>query len=94
MLGGSLGQEGCLGARLGGPGEIKALLDDGGEPGPGEEQQEQRTNEWFTRRLIMLEETMVRRGRDGQSRDGRGSGGQERGGRGGWGYEENGAKGW
>ena len=74
----------------GGPGETKALLDDGGEPGPGEEGTERRTDEWFVRRLLMLEETVVRRGRDGQKRGGRGSGGQEKDGRGSW----DGHKGW
>ena len=75
VLGGFGGQDGSFGAWLGGPGEVKALLDDGGDPGPGEEEQEKRTDEWIRRRLIMMEETMVRRGRDGQ----------EKGGRGGWG---------
>ena len=60
----------------GGPGEIKALMDDGGDPGPGEEEQEKRTDEWIRKRLIMMEETLVRRGRDGQ----------DKGGRGGWGW--------
>ena len=59
----------------GGPGDIKALPHDGGEPGPGEDEQERRTDEWFVRRLIMLEETTLRRG---------GGSGQGRGGRGGW----------
>ena len=40
----------------GGPGVTKALPHDGGEPGPGEEEQDRRTDEWFVRRLVMLEE--------------------------------------
>ena len=89
-----LARKAALEPGWGGPGEIRALLDDGGDPGPGEEEQERRTEEWFTRRLIMLEETSVRRGRDGYCGGGRGNGGQERGGMGAWGREENGAKGW
>ena len=59
-----------------GVGDTKPLLDDGVEPGPGEEEDERRTDEWFVRRILMMEETVVRRGRDGQSQDrgGRGSG--------------------
>ena len=94
-LGDLLDRKAAMEPGWGGDGDVKALLHDGGEPGPGEEDQEKRTDEWFVRRILMMEKTMVRRGRDGQnqSRDGRGSGGQERGGRGGWGWEEKGAKG-
>ena len=67
----------------GGPGHVKALTDDGGDPGPGEAEQEARTDEWIKRRLVMLEETTYRRG---------GGNGQGNGGRGGWGWGE--AKGW
>ena len=58
----------------GGPGEIKPMLDDGVEPGPGEEGADRLADEWYIRRLLMLEETVVKRGRDGHNRDGRGSG--------------------
>ena len=68
-----------------GPGETKPMLDDGVEPGPGEEGADRLADEWYIRRLLMLEETVVKRGRDGHNRDGRGSGGQERDGRGSWG---------
>ena len=70
----------------GGPGEVKALLDDGVAPGPGEEEHERQTEEIFRRRILLLEETVVRRGREGNNkeRDGRGGWGQERDGYGGW----------
>ena len=95
-LGDLLDRKAALEPGWGGPGETKPLLDDGGEPGPGEERNEQQTDEWFVRRILMMEETMVRRGRDGQNqnRDGRGSGGQERDGRGSWGWERDGQNGW
>ena len=70
----------------GGPGETKPLLDDGVEPGPGEEEYDRQTDEWITRRILMLEETVVRRGREGQDKD--------RDGRGNWGQERDGSKGW
>ena len=80
----------------GGPGETKPLLDDGVEPGPGEEEHERQTDEWFVRRTLMMEETVGWRGRDGlyKERDGRGSWGPERDGRGSWGKERDGSKGW
>ena len=83
-------QEGSSRAGLGGSGGDQAYAGRRGEPGPGEEGTERRTDEWFVRRLLMLEETVVRRGRDGQKRDGRGNGGQEKDGRGSW----DGHKGW
>ena len=70
----------------GGPGETKPLLDDGVPPGPGEGEYDRQTDEWITRRLLMLEETVVRRGREGQDK--------ERDGRGNWGQERDGSKGW
>ena len=71
----------------GGPGETKPLLDDGVPPGPGEEEYDRQTDEWVTRRLLMIEETVVRRGRVGQDKD--------RGGRESWGQERDRAsKGW
>ena len=70
----------------GGPGEVKTLLDDGVPPGPGEEEHERQTGEIIRQRILMLEETVVRRGREGsgKERDGRGGRGQERDGYGGW----------
>ena len=68
----------------GGPGVTQALKDDGTDPGPGEEEQDRRTDEWVVRRLVMLEETTHRRGGGG--------GGQGKGGRDGCGW--GGAKGW
>ena len=67
----------------GGPGETKPLLDDGVPPGPGEEEYDRQTDEWVTHRLLMIEETVVRRGREGQDKD--------RGGRESWGQERDGA---
>ena len=66
----------------GGPGEFKALLDDGVALGPGEEEQDRQTEEIFRRRILLLEETVVRRGREEGSKetDGRGGWGQGRGG--------------
>ena len=55
-------------------------------PGPGEEEYERQTDEFIHRRILMLEETVVRRGREGQ--------GKERGGRGGWGQDRDGFGGW
>ena len=65
---------------------MKALLDDGVPPGPGEEAYERQDDEWIQRRILMLEETVVRKGRgsQGQDRDGRGTRGQERDGAKGW----------
>ena len=63
----------------GGPGEVKALMDDGVPPGPGEEEEERQTDEYVRRRLLFLEETVVRRGKEGQGRNDK-----EWGGRGGW----------
>ena len=50
----------------GGPGVTQALKDDGTDPGPGEEEQDRRTDEWVIRRLVMLEETTHRRGGGGR----------------------------
>ena len=63
----------------GGPGEVKALLDDGVPPGPGEEEEERQTDKYIRRRILMLEETIVRRGKEGWDRSDK-----ERHGRGGW----------
>ena len=70
----------------GGPGEVKALLDDGVPPGPGEEEYERQEDEWIQRRVLMLEETVVRRGRgaQGQDRSGKGTGANGRDGAKGW----------
>ena len=70
----------------GGVGEFKALFDDGVAPGPGEEEQERQTEEIFCRRILLLEQTVVRRGREGGNKesDGRGGWGQGREGCGGW----------
>ena len=70
----------------GGPGEVKALLDDGVPPGPGEEEYEHQEDEWIQRRVLMLEETVVRRGRgaQGQDKNGKGTGGNGGDGAKGW----------
>ena len=70
----------------GGPGEVKALLDDGVLLGPGEEEEERQTDEYIRRRILMLEETIVRRGKEGwdKERDGRGGWDKERDGWGSW----------
>ena len=60
--------------RWGGPGEVKALLDDGVPPGPGEEEEELHTDQFFRRRLLLLEETIYKCGRDGWSKEGEGKG--------------------
>ena len=59
---------------MGSPGEVKALLDDGVPPGPGEEEEELHTDQFFRRRLLLLEETIYKRGRDGWSKEGEGKG--------------------
>ena len=56
----------------GGPGEVRALLDDGVPPGPGEEEHERQVDEWVQRRMIVLEETRYRRGRGPQNTEGTG----------------------
>ena len=58
-----LEQKAALEPGWGGPGEIRALLDDGVPPGPGEEENERQVDEWIQRRMIVLEETRFRRGR-------------------------------
>ena len=70
----------------GGPGEVKALLDDGVPPGPGEEEYERLEDEWVQRRVMLLEETIFRRGRgaQGPDRDGKGTGGNGGDGAKGW----------
>ena len=70
----------------GGPGEVKALLDDGVPPGPGEEEYERLEDEWVQRRVMFLEETVFKRGRgaQGQDRDGKGTGGNGGDGAKGW----------
>ena len=47
--------------RWGGPGHVRALLDDGVPPGPGEEEEERRTDQVIRRRLLMMEETIFKR---------------------------------
>ena len=69
----------------GGPGETKPLLEDRVEPGPGKEENDRQTHEWFVRRILMMEETVVRRARAGQDK--------ERDRRGSWGRERDGSKG-
>ena len=59
----------------GGPGEVRALLDDGVLPGPGEEEHERQVDEWVQRRMIVLEETRYRRGRGAQDTEGTGENG-------------------
>ena len=66
----------------GGPGEFKALLDDGVAPGPGEEEHERQTEEIFRRRILLLEETVVRRGKEGGNQEKDGLGGKGQGGNG------------
>ena len=64
--------------RWGGPGEVKPLLDDGVPPGPGEEEEELQTDQFIGWRLLMLEETIYKRGKEGWSksyREGEGKGG-------------------
>ena len=51
--------------RWGGPGEVKTLLDNGVPPGPGEEEEELQTDQFIRRRLLMLEETIYKRGKEG-----------------------------
>ena len=46
--------------RWGGPGEVRALMDDGVLPGPGEEEEERRTDQIIRRRLLMMEETIFK----------------------------------
>ena len=60
----------------GGPGEVKPLLDDDVPPGPGEEEEELLTDQYIHRRLVLLEEKIYRRGKDGWSREGEGKGGR------------------
>ena len=63
--------------RWGGPGKVKALLDDGVPPGPGEEEEELQTDQFIRRRLLMLEETIYKWGKEGWSksfREGEGKG--------------------
>ena len=59
----------------GGPGEVRALLDDGVPPGPGEEEHERQVDEWVQRRMIVLEETRYRRGRGASYTEGTGENG-------------------
>ena len=66
----------------GGPGEVKALLDDGVPPGPGEEVYERLEDEWVQRRLLVLEETTFRRVRGAQGQDTEGKGTGEKDGKG------------
>ena len=69
----------------GGPGEVRALLDDGVPPGPGEEEHERQVEEWVQRRMIVLEETRYRRGRGASYTEGTGESGEK-------GTEEQGGK--
>ena len=68
-----------LESHWGGPGEVKALLDDGVPPGPGEEEEEMQTDQFVRRRLLMLKETIIKRGKEGWNKSDK-----EREGRGGW----------
>ena len=52
--------------RWGGPGHIRALVDDGVPPGPGEAEEEARMDLVIKRRLLMLEETIYNRGKGGE----------------------------
>ena len=51
-----LDQKAALEPGWGGPGEVRALLDDGVPPGPGEEEHDRQVDEWI-HRMIVLEET-------------------------------------
>ena len=46
--------------RWGGPGEVRTLMDDGVPPGPGEEEEERRTDQIIRCRLLMMEETIFK----------------------------------
>ena len=72
-----LEQKTALEPGWGGPGEVRALLDDGVPPGPGEEEHERQEDEWVQRRLLVLEETRYRRGRGAQNPEGKGAGENE-----------------
>ena len=52
-----LDQKTALEPGWGGPGEVRALLDDGVPLGPGEEEHERQVDEWVHQRMIILEET-------------------------------------
>ena len=77
-----LEQKTALEPGWGGPGEVRALLDDGVPPGPGEEEYERQEDEWVQRRLVYLEETVFRRGRGAQGQDSEGTGTGEQEGKG------------
>ena len=62
--------------KWGGPGEVKPLVGDGVPPGPGEEEEELLTDQFIHRRLLMLEEKIYKRGKDGWNREGEGKGGR------------------
>ena len=55
-----LDRKAALESKWGGPGEIRNLVDDGVDPGPGEEEYERHVDEWIER-MIYLEETHVLR---------------------------------
>ena len=54
--------------RWGGPGHIRALGDDNVDPGPGEAEEEERTDRVIRRWLLMLEETFFRSEKKGGER--------------------------
>ena len=45
----------------GGPGHIHPLTDDGGPPGPGEAEEEERLDEVVRRKVLLMEETLYRK---------------------------------
>ena len=51
--------------RWGGPGHFRSLEDDNTDPGPGEVEDEERTERVIRRRLLMLEETYFQREKKG-----------------------------
>ena len=48
------------GDRWGGPGHIRALRDDDVPPGPGEIEAEERIDEVIRRRVLLMEETILK----------------------------------
>ena len=72
-----LEQKAALEPGWGGPGEVRALLDDGVPPGPGEEEHDRQVEEWVQRRMIVLEETRYRRGKGAADSKGTGDSGEK-----------------
>ena len=65
--------------RWGGPGEVCALMDNGVPPGPGEEEEERRTDQIIRHRLLMMEETIFKWGEgEGWSKSRREGGGEDK----------------